>query len=94
MDELRIFLSDSLLEPWSGFTAGLVAAMFVARLLDFLSTRIVTPRLELEANSLMGWMRWGRTALTIFAKAFQEQGAAGRQNAGPRMTPAEGAKPM
>ena len=50
MDELRIFLSDYSLEPWNRFTAGLVAAMAVARALDFLSTWIVTPKLELEAN--------------------------------------------
>ena len=60
MDELLSLIE---LEPWNRFTAGLVAAMFVARLLDFLSTWVVTPRLELEANPLMRRMRWGRMAL-------------------------------
>jgi len=41
------------LEPWSRFTAGLIAAMAVALSLDLLSTWIVTPRLDLEANPLM-----------------------------------------
>ena len=63
MDELRILFSDYSLEPWNRFTAGLVAAMAVARLLDFLSTWIVTPKLELEANPLMRRLRWGRMAL-------------------------------
>ena len=51
MDELLSLIE---LEPWNRFTAGLVVAMAVARLLDFLSTWIVTPKLELEANPLMG----------------------------------------
>ena len=70
MDELRILLSDYSVEPWNRFSAGLVAALFVARLLDFLSTWVVTPRLELEANPLMRRMRWGRMALTILTKSF------------------------
>ena len=70
MDELRNLLSEYSLEPWNRFTAGLVAALFVARLLDFLSTWVVTPRLELEANPLMRRMRWGRMALTILTKSF------------------------
>ena len=48
--------------------------MALARLLDFLSTWVVTPKLELEANPLMGWIRWGRRLLTIPTKLFQEQG--------------------
>ena len=67
MDELRILLSDYSPEPWNrfraGLVAGLVAAMAFSRGLDFLFTWVVTPRLELEANPLLGWMRWGRTAL-------------------------------
>ena len=51
------------LEPWSRFTAGLIAAMFVARGLDFLSTWIVTPKLELEANPLMRRAGFIRMAL-------------------------------
>jgi len=74
MDELRILLPDSSFEPWNRFTAGLVAAMFVARLLDFLSTWVVTPHLELEANPLMRKVSWFRMALTILANSFQEQG--------------------
>ena len=70
MDELLSLFQP---EPWNRFTAGLVAAMFVARLLDFLSTWVVTPKLLLEANSLMRRMRWGRMALTILTKSFQEQ---------------------
>ena len=53
------------LEPWSRFTGGLIAAMAVARGLDFLSTWLVTPKLELEANPLMrrlGWARQGERA--------------------------------
>jgi hypothetical protein len=30
-------------KPWTRFTAGLIAAMFVGRGLDLLSTRLVTP---------------------------------------------------
>ena len=74
MDELRNLLSGYSLEPWHRFTAGLVAAMFVARLLDFLSTWVVTPRLELEANPLMGQVGFIRMALTILSKSFQEPG--------------------
>ena len=40
-------------EPWNRFTA----AMAVARGMDLLSTRIVTPRLELVATPLIGWLR-------------------------------------
>lgn len=50
------------LEPWSRLTAGLTALMALARTLDFLSTWLVTPRLELEANPLMRRLRWGRMA--------------------------------
>ena len=71
MDELRILLSDYSLEPWNRFTAGLVAAMFVARLLDFLSTWVMTP--HLEANPLMRKVLWIRMALTILTNLFQEQ---------------------
>ncbi len=71
MDELLSLIE---LEPWNRFTAGLVAAMFVARLLDFLSTWIVTPKLELEANPLMRRAGFIRMALTILPKSFQEQG--------------------
>ena len=52
MDELRSILSEFSFEPWNRFTAGLIAALFVARGLDFLSTWIVTPTLKLEANPL------------------------------------------
>ena len=51
------------LEPWGRFTAGLIAAMFAARGLDFLSTWLVTPKLELEANPLMRRLSWVRMAL-------------------------------
>ena len=85
------FLSLWEFEPWNRFTAGLVAAMAVARALDFLSTWIVTPRLELEANPLMGWMRRGRAALTIVTKSFRELGVTG-QEAVPLMGSAGGAK--
>ena len=87
MDELVSLIT---LEPWNRFTGGLVAALFVARLLDFLSTWVVTPRLELEANPLMGWMRWGRTALTIPTQSFQEQGVTGTAAGSLWMVPAEG----
>ena len=70
MEEILSFWQP---EPWNRFTAGLVTAMAVARLLDFLSTWIVRPKLELEANPLMRRMRWGRMALTILTKSFQEQ---------------------
>ncbi len=50
MDFLRELIVRS---PWSRFTAGLIAAMFVARGLDLLSAWLVTPRLELEASPLM-----------------------------------------
>ena len=74
MDELRNLLSGYSLEPWNRFTAGLVAAMAVARLLDFLSNWIVTPRPELEGNPLMWRAGFIRLALTISTKSFQEQG--------------------
>lgn len=60
MDDL---LSQFSLEPWSPFTAGLIAALALSRGLDFLSTWLVTPRLELEANPLMRRAGWGRMAL-------------------------------
>ena len=73
MDELHILLPDYSFEPWNRFTGGLVAAMFVARLLDFLSTWVVTSHLELEANPLMRKVLWIRMALTILTNSFQEQ---------------------
>ena len=60
MDELRSILSEFSFEPWNRFTAGLIAALFVARGLDFLSTWIVTPTLKLEANPLMRRVSWLR----------------------------------
>ena len=39
-------------EPWSPFTAGLIAAMFLARGLDFLSTWIVTSKLVFKTEVL------------------------------------------
>ena len=55
---MRILLSAYSLEPWNGLTAGLIAAMFVARGLDFLSAWLVTPTLALEANPLMRRVSW------------------------------------
>jgi len=49
--------------PTDPLTWLLVAAMAVARGLDFLSTRLVTPTLELEANPLMRRGRWVRMGL-------------------------------
>ena len=63
MDHLRLLLSHLAFEPWSALTWLLVAAMAVARGLDFLSTWLVTPKLELEANPLMRRASWGRMAL-------------------------------
>ena len=71
MDELFSLFRP---EPWNRFTAGLVAAIAFARLLDFHSTWIVTPRLELEANPLMRRVGFIRMALTILSKSFQEPG--------------------
>ncbi len=51
--------------PSDPFTLGLVAAIAVARALDFLSTWLVTPTLALEANPLMRRMRWGWMTATI-----------------------------
>ena len=50
-------------EPWNTLTAFLIAAMALARGLDFLSTWIVTPKLELEANPLMRRAGFIRMAL-------------------------------
>ncbi len=50
------------LEPWSPTTALLVTAMIVARGLDFFSTWLVTPKLELEENPLLWRLRWKRMA--------------------------------
>ena len=65
-----VFLRELIvLEPWNGFTAGLVFAMAVARGLDFLSTWLVTPRLELEANPFMrrtGFVRMALLNLPVF----------------------------
>ncbi len=83
MDELRSILSEYSFEPWNRFTAGLIAALFVARGLDFLSTWIVTPTLKLEANPLMRRVSWLRMIVTILTKSFQEQVATGR----PHLTP-------
>ena len=58
MDELRSILSEISFEPWNRFTLGLVAAIAVARALDFLSTWLVTPTLVLEANPLMWRVSW------------------------------------
>ena len=69
MDELRSILSEYSFEPWNRFTAGLIAALFVARGLDFLSTWIVTPTLKLEANPLMRRVRWGWMTVTILTKS-------------------------
>ena len=49
MDDLRAPIT---LEARGPLTAGLIAVMAVARGLDFLSTRLVTPELQLEANPL------------------------------------------
>lgn len=49
--------------PTDPFTWFLVAAVVVSRGLDFLSTWVVTPRLELEANPLMQRAGWGWMAL-------------------------------
>lgn len=49
--------------PADPFTWLLVLLVAAARVLDFLSTWIVTPRLELEANPLARRLRWGRMAL-------------------------------
>ena len=50
-------------EPWGPRTAGLMLALLIARGLDFLSTWLVTPRLELEANPLMRRTGFARMAL-------------------------------
>ena len=63
MDELRSILSEFSFEPWNRFTLGLIAAIAVARGLDFLSTWIVTPTLALEANPLMRRTGFVRMAL-------------------------------
>ncbi len=81
------------LEPCSAFTAGLLAGMAVARGRVFLPTRIVTPRLELVATPLIGWLRWGRTALIILRKLFQEQGGTGPETVAPWMAPSGGENP-
>ncbi len=53
---------------WNRFTAGLVAAMALARGLDFLSTWLVIPRLELEANPFMRRAGFIRMALAFGLK--------------------------
>ena len=64
--------------------------MALARGLDFLSTWIVSPKLELEANPLMRRAGFIRMALTILTKSFQEQRAAGTAAGSLWMVPAEG----
>lgn len=51
-------------DPLTGL---LVAALALARVLDLLSTRAVTPRLALEANPLMRRLGWGPMALLNLA---------------------------
>jgi len=65
--------------PTDPLTLFLVAAVAVARGLDFLSTWVVTPRLELEANPLLRRMRWGPMALLnlpLLALPFAHHGLA------------------
>jgi len=79
MDELRSILSEYSFEPWNRFTAGLIAALFVARGLDFLSTWIVTPTLKLEANPLMrrvSWLRMIVLNLPLLGLPFLHHGLA------------------
>ncbi len=90
MDDLLPLIQP---DPWSLFTAGLVAAMAFSRGMDFLSTWIVTPKLQLEANPLMRRLRWGRMALNILTKSFQEQGVPGQGAVAPWMAPAGGSDP-
>ncbi len=66
MDELLSLIEP---EPWGRFTAGLMATMAVARGLDFLSTWLITPKLQLEANPLMRRTGFARMALTILTKS-------------------------
>ncbi len=54
----------SLPSPTDPFTLFLVAALFISRGLDFLSTWIVTPKLALEANPFMRGRRW-RTMMLL-----------------------------
>ncbi|MEE8394462.1 MAG: hypothetical protein V3S29_00290 [bacterium] len=63
MADLRPLLAFFRFESADALTAALIAAMLVARGLDFLSTWLVTPRLTLEANPLMRRLRWGRMGL-------------------------------
>ncbi|MBI4082822.1 MAG: hypothetical protein HY423_09445 [Candidatus Lambdaproteobacteria bacterium] len=49
--------------PTDPFTLFLAGAVVVGRGLDFLSTWVVTPRLELEANPLARRLRWWPMAL-------------------------------
>ncbi len=62
MDELLSLIEPG---PWGRFTAGLMAAMSVARGLDFLSTWLITAKLQLEANPLMRRAGFIRMALLI-----------------------------
>ena len=65
--------------PGDPFTLFLLAALAVARGLDFLSTWIVTPRLELEANPLMrrvGWRRMALLNLPLLALPLLHEGLA------------------
>jgi hypothetical protein len=65
--------------PTDPFTLALLGAVAVSRGLDFLSTWVVTPRLELEANPLARRLRWGRMALLnvpLLALPFVHHGLA------------------
>ena len=64
--------------------------MAFSRGMDYLSTWVGTPRLELEANPLMGWLGWGRRLLTVLTKSPQEQGVTGQETVAPWMVAAEG----
>ena len=64
----------SLPSPTDPFTLFLVAALVFSRGLDFLSTWIVTPHLELEANPFMRRRRWRTMMLTILTKSFRTSG--------------------
>lgn len=59
-------MSIDFLPQINGFTHFLAALVLLARLGDVVSTRLVTPRLLLEANPVARWLGWPFALATLF----------------------------
>ena len=82
MAELPILLSGYSLEPWSRCIPSLAVARGCQPRVGLPLHLGRDAAVELEANPLMLWIRWGRTALIILRKPFQELGGDGTRDFG------------